>query len=185
MKNESAASPTAQRHCHTHCIPTHTTSAKTRPGFVTSTNNDYQPNSATFANIGAAASLRVRDGVRAGHRIASCISIQTVAPSDGAWHREVALYKNSAVSQSIKKPRANPGGIQRRRLLSTLNSILMTPYEKFKSLPQAEQFLKPGITFRQLDTQANAMSDNEAARRLNRARATMFKTIYNRSKSAA
>jgi len=62
---------------------------------------------------------------------------------------------------------------------------MMTPYEKFKSLPQAEQFLKPGITFHQLDTQANAMSDNEAARRLNRARATMFKTIYNRSKSAA
>lgn len=62
---------------------------------------------------------------------------------------------------------------------------MMTPYEKFKSLPQAEQFLKPGITFHQLDTQANAMSDNEAARRLNRARATMFKTIFNRSKSAA
>ena len=39
--------------------------------------------------------------------------------------------------------------------------------------------------FERLDTQANAMSDNEAARRLNSARATMFKTIYNRSKSAA
>ncbi len=62
---------------------------------------------------------------------------------------------------------------------------MMTPYEKFKSLQNAEQFLKPGMTFQHLDTQANAMSDNEAARRLNRARATMFKTINNRSKSAA
>ena len=62
---------------------------------------------------------------------------------------------------------------------------MMTPYEKFKSLPHAAQCLKPGITFQQLDTQANAVSDNEAARRLNQARATMFKTIYNQSKSAA
>ena len=62
---------------------------------------------------------------------------------------------------------------------------MMTPYEKLKSLPQAEQFLKPAITFRQLDVQANAMSDNEAARRLNDARAKLFKIIYNRSKSAA
>ena len=39
----------------------------------------------------------------------------------------------------------------------------MAPYEKFKSLPQAEHFLKPENTFQQLDTQANAMSDTEAA----------------------
>jgi hypothetical protein len=49
----------------------------------------------------------------------------------------------------------------------------------------AEQFLKPNITFSQLDTQAYAVSDNQTARRMNSARATMFKTIYNRSKSAA
>jgi transposase InsO family protein len=63
--------------------------------------------------------------------------------------------------------------------------FMMTPYEKLKSLPLAEQFLKPGITFRQLDTQASAMSDNDAAQRLNNARAILFKTIFNRSKSAA
>jgi hypothetical protein len=62
---------------------------------------------------------------------------------------------------------------------------MMTPYEKFKSLPDAAQSLKPGITFQQLDALANALSDNEAVRRLNQARATMFKTIFNRSKSAA
>jgi transposase InsO family protein len=63
--------------------------------------------------------------------------------------------------------------------------LLTTPYEKLKSLHNAEQFLKPGIAFQQLDAQANAISDNETARRMNKARATMFKTIYNRSKSAA
>ena len=55
--------------------------------------------------------------------------------------------------------------------------LMMTPYEKFKSLPLAEQFLKPGITFIQLDVLATTMSDNEAAERLNKARTTLFKTI--------
>ena len=63
--------------------------------------------------------------------------------------------------------------------------LMMTPYEKFKSLPLAEQFLKPGITFLQLDALATAMSDNEAAERLNNARVALFKTIFNRSKTAA
>ena len=59
------------------------------------------------------------------------------------------------------------------------------PYEKLKSLPTVEQYLKPGITFEMLDAQANAISDNEAAKRLNQARAILFKTIFNRSKTAA
>jgi transposase InsO family protein len=63
--------------------------------------------------------------------------------------------------------------------------LMMTPYEKLKSLQNPEQFLKPEITFEQLDAQASLMSDNEAARRLNNARTALFKTIFNRSKSAA
>lgn len=63
--------------------------------------------------------------------------------------------------------------------------LMMTPYEKLKSLPSAEQYLKPGISFQQLDAQAYAMSDNEAAKRLNTARETLFRIISNRSKSAA
>ena len=64
-------------------------------------------------------------------------------------------------------------------------AMMMTPHEKFKSLPYAEQYLKPGITLCELDLRANAMSDNEAARRLNEARKALFKTIFNRSKKAA
>ena len=63
--------------------------------------------------------------------------------------------------------------------------LMMTPYEKLKSLHLAEQFLKPGVTFQQLDAQAKEMSDNDAARRLNDARTMLFKTIFNRSRTAA
>jgi transposase InsO family protein len=63
--------------------------------------------------------------------------------------------------------------------------LMMTPYDKLKSLDHAEQYLKPGITFALLDAQAHALSDNEAAQRLNDARALLFKTILNRSNKAA
>jgi len=62
---------------------------------------------------------------------------------------------------------------------------MMTPYEKLKSLPDASQFLKPGITFNQLDDIACAMSDNEAARRLNEARAELFRNINKAQNPAA
>jgi hypothetical protein len=53
----------------------------------------------------------------------------------------------------------------------------MTPYDKLKSLPNADQYLKPGITFEQLDVIAYAISDNEAAQRLNQARVELFRSI--------
>ncbi|MEB8487956.1 hypothetical protein OW567_06705 [Acidithiobacillus ferriphilus] len=54
---------------------------------------------------------------------------------------------------------------------------MMTPYDKLKSLPDASQFLRPGIRFADLDAQAHRFSDNEAARRLNAARDKLFRTI--------
>ena len=62
---------------------------------------------------------------------------------------------------------------------------MMTPYEKLKSLGNAEIFLKPGVTFEQLDQTAAAMSDNEAAERLNAARKKLFQSINRRSKQVA
>lgn len=44
--------------------------------------------------------------------------------------------------------------------------LYMTPYERLKSLPDAEQYLKPDITFVDLDTIAYAQSDNEFAQKL-------------------
>jgi transposase InsO family protein len=40
---------------------------------------------------------------------------------------------------------------------------MMTPYEKFKSLPEADHYLKAGLTFKRLDDIADSMTDNEAA----------------------
>jgi len=62
---------------------------------------------------------------------------------------------------------------------------MMTPYEKLKSLPDAQQYLHPGVTFERLDAIANALSDNESARLLNEARAHLFLTLNRRSKRAA
>jgi len=62
---------------------------------------------------------------------------------------------------------------------------MMTPYEKLKSLPDAESFLRPGITFDRLDAIAGECSDNEAARRLNEARAKLFQLINKSQQRAA
>jgi len=62
---------------------------------------------------------------------------------------------------------------------------MMTPCDKLKSLPKAASFLKPGVSFPQLDTKALAISDNEAARQLNTARTALFQSIANRSRVAA
>ena len=52
-----------------------------------------------------------------------------------------------------------------------------TPYEKLKSLPDAEQYLKAGVTFAKLDAFATRYSDNEAADRLREARKKLFYSI--------
>ena len=45
-----------------------------------------------------------------------------------------------------------------------------TPYDKLKSLPNAEQSLKEGVSFQQLDRVARALSDTECAQRMKRAK---------------
>ncbi|RLQ20141.1 transposase [Seongchinamella sediminis] len=62
---------------------------------------------------------------------------------------------------------------------------LMTPYEKLKSLPEAEGYLKPGISFEILDAIAYQHSDNEAADRLQQARRQLFKSIHERETKRA
>jgi hypothetical protein len=54
---------------------------------------------------------------------------------------------------------------------------MMTPYEKLKSLPNAQTYLKAGFTFAHLDALAMQMSDKQAARQLNRARQQLFKHL--------
>lgn len=55
---------------------------------------------------------------------------------------------------------------------------LMTPYDKLKSLPGAEAYLKPGLSWSALDRLACRIDDTEAARSFTRARHQLFGTLF-------
>lgn len=55
---------------------------------------------------------------------------------------------------------------------------MTTPYEKFKSLPEAAQYLKAGMTFDTLNARAMRMSDNDAAAAMQLAKQLLFQTIH-------
>ena len=61
----------------------------------------------------------------------------------------------------------------------------MTPYDKLKSLPNAELYLKPNISFQWLDALANRHSDLDAWKHLRNARKILFKIINGQSNKAA
>jgi len=54
---------------------------------------------------------------------------------------------------------------------------VMTPYERLKSVSQAESYLRPGVTLEKLRTIATQMSDNQFAERMVKARSNLFKQI--------
>jgi hypothetical protein len=64
-------------------------------------------------------------------------------------------------------------------------SSMSTPYEKLKSLPDASSYLKGGLTFDLLNETAHAMSDNQAAKRMNQARERIFRAVSEREPGAA
>ena len=53
----------------------------------------------------------------------------------------------------------------------------MTAYEKFKSLPNAQQYLKVGVTFEMLDKIAYSFSDNEWAEKMQKAKQILFESF--------
>ena len=57
---------------------------------------------------------------------------------------------------------------------------IFTPYEKLKSLPEADTYLKEGVTLDELDYKANMMSDSEAAKQMNAALKKLFQSIFNK-----
>lgn len=62
---------------------------------------------------------------------------------------------------------------------------IKTPYEKLKSLPAAESYLRPSITIKKLDDIANQMSDNEYAERMDKARSNLFQHVSRWSERVA
>ncbi len=60
-----------------------------------------------------------------------------------------------------------------------------TPYEKLKSLAEVEQFLKDGVTLEALERQARRMSDTEAARHMQQAKAALLRRVKIEAPTAA
>src|SRR5262249_19561669 len=54
---------------------------------------------------------------------------------------------------------------------------MMTPYEKFKSLPNGVSCLKPGVTFDMLEKAAMQQTDLAAAKKMQEARTKLFDNI--------
>jgi len=57
---------------------------------------------------------------------------------------------------------------------------MMTPYDKLKSIENAQKYLKSGITFEILDKVAFNQTDDQAAEQLQKERSKLFKTINER-----
>jgi hypothetical protein len=63
--------------------------------------------------------------------------------------------------------------------------LIMTPFDKLKSLPPQTFNLRTDITLDSLDRQARQMTDNDAAKAMTDARSKLFRSIHRRSKAAA
>lgn len=55
---------------------------------------------------------------------------------------------------------------------------IMTPYEKLKSLPNSEKYLKKGISFSELEKMAMKMTDLESAKQMHKQRKILFQKIF-------
>ncbi len=57
----------------------------------------------------------------------------------------------------------------------------VTPYEKLKTIAEAETYLKENVTFARLDQQANRMSDTECAKKMAAAKAGLLRKVKSES----
>jgi Integrase core domain len=73
------------------------------------------------------------------------------------------------------------GRIKKKYLYSKIN----TPFEKLKSIPQVENYLRPGVTLQKMETYAQQLSDNQFAERMVKARSNLFKQTLRLTNSEA
>jgi len=73
--------------------------------------------------------------------------------------------------------------VDKRGKIQKKYETYMTPYEKLKSLPNAQQYLKAGVTFEQLDIIAYAESDNDFAEKMEKAKAKVFNNLTKATKT--
>ena len=100
---------------------------------------------------------------------------QACAAAINQYHRDflnvyINFHRPSFFSVSAIDPR---GKVKRTYPYQEV----MTPYEKLKSLPEAQSYLQTGVTLERLDDIANQMSDNEFAERMVKARSNLFQHI--------
>jgi len=62
---------------------------------------------------------------------------------------------------------------------------MMTPLDKFKSLPNTQQYLKPEMTFDMLDRLASKQSDFDVWGQLQKARSKLFDSIFGQTPKVA
>jgi len=62
-----------------------------------------------------------------------------------------------------------------RGKVTKVYEVYVTPYERLKSSPKAKRFLKPGVSFVALDGIAQAASDTEFARKMQKAKQELFR----------
>ena len=108
---------------------------------------------------------------------------EALAPRTNAFLRDVLspfLNHHRACLFAVEIREAS--GRRRRRYPQEL---VMTPYEKLRSLPAAEDFLKPGVTFEQLDAAAHVQTDLEAALEVRKARKALLQLVVKAVNSAA
>ena len=67
-----------------------------------------------------------------------------------------------------------PGG---KKKITYPKENYMTPYEKLKSLPDWEQYLRPGVTSEMLEKQARAKTPNQVARDMQKAKKKLFDIV--------
>lgn len=60
---------------------------------------------------------------------------------------------------------------------------VLTPYDKFKSLPNFQSYLREGVTVDELDYKAQMMSDNEAAKQMNVALQKLLRVIFSKEQN--
>lgn len=63
------------------------------------------------------------------------------------------------------------GRVKKKYLYNKIN----TPFEKLKSFPQVESYLRPGVTLEKMENYAKQLSDNQFAERMVKARSNLFK----------
>jgi len=61
---------------------------------------------------------------------------------------------------------------------------VMIPYERLRTVPKAESYLRPGVSLEKLGTIANQMSDNQFAERMVNARSKLFQQITRFAKTS-